>query len=183
MNNDKVTNNNKLPPSNGENSEDNELEKTTVLPKDLIAKSLIEKKTTPDEDETIILQQKKIGNIFDNEEGCTGSDDTLPISRDQLTSHQCTRKLYILRHGLVHAEYILNTNKRLIGRHPSNDIVLNHPKISRHHAEIIFESGKFKVINKGLNKILIKNKKTDEFTLENGDSFEITPFILQYVEL
>src|SRR6201990_3558463 len=48
--------------------------------------------------------------------------------------------------GLDGAEksYRLQTNRPFtVGRDPGNDIILRDPKVSRHHAEIVFERGFF----------------------------------------
>jgi len=131
-------------------------------------------------DETIIVPLEKVRNML---KGTESFDETQLISRSRSTHTKKTKKIYILLEGLIEKEYILDRNKTLIGRHPSNDIVLNDSKISRYHAEIVFEDGVYKVINKSSNKILFKNKEVYELTLENKSNFEITPFTLQYVEL
>lgn len=61
-----------------------------------------------------------------------------------------------------------------IGRSPSNDLVLQAPKISRQHAAINKYKDQYIVIDlKSSNGVFVNSKKVDEQTLHDGDEISI----------
>jgi pSer/pThr/pTyr-binding forkhead associated (FHA) protein len=66
--------------------------------------------------------------------------------------------------------YPLNREVIHIGRHTSNDIVINERRVSRYHAEIRFERGQFVLYDLGsLNGVSVNGAMTRQAVLRNGD--------------
>jgi serine/threonine protein kinase, bacterial len=61
-----------------------------------------------------------------------------------------------------------------LGRAPENQVVIDHPLVSRFHAEIIFTSC-WQVINHGTNGILINNHTVDSAAINNGTIMQLAP--------
>ncbi len=68
-----------------------------------------------------------------------------------------------------------------IGRAPENDVVLNHPKVSRIHARIERTDGGVKIIdNRSANGTFIAGEKVTRRELTGGESVHIGPATLIY---
>ncbi len=66
--------------------------------------------------------------------------------------------------------YPLNRDVIHIGRHTSNDIVINDQRVSRYHAEIKFERGQFVIYDLGsLNQVTVNGAPVRQAALRNGD--------------
>jgi Protein of unknown function (DUF3662)/FHA domain len=66
--------------------------------------------------------------------------------------------------------YPINREVVHIGRHTTNDIVVNDQRVSRYHAEIRFERGQFILYDLGsLNGVSVNGALTRQATLRNGD--------------
>ncbi len=66
--------------------------------------------------------------------------------------------------------YRLDREVTQIGRHISNDIVVNDRRVSRHHAQIRYENGRFVIYDLGsLNGIGINRTSVRQHTLRDGD--------------
>lgn len=66
--------------------------------------------------------------------------------------------------------YRLDREVTQIGRHVSNDIVVNDRRVSRHHAQVRFENGRFVIYDLGsLNGIGINRTTVRQHTLRDGD--------------
>jgi len=66
------------------------------------------------------------------------------------------------------------------GRAPDNDVVLDAPHISRHHARMSVHEEKVVVENlSSLGKIIFQNEAKDRVELKSGDSFSIPPFHIE----
>jgi len=64
-----------------------------------------------------------------------------------------------------------------IGRSPSNDLVLNAPKVSRQHAAINKYKDKYILIDlKSSNGVYVNGKKIEEHPLEDGDEVSIAGY-------
>ncbi len=62
----------------------------------------------------------------------------------------------------------------VIGRSPSNDIVLKEPKVSRKHAEIQYAAGKYIILDlESSNGTFVGGKKVSEHTLQPNDEITI----------
>ncbi|MCL5054840.1 MAG: ATP-binding cassette domain-containing protein [Firmicutes bacterium] len=66
-----------------------------------------------------------------------------------------------------------------IGRDPSNDIVLTHLSVSKHHAQILNKNGESSIFDLGsLNGTFVNGKKINRFILSPGDRILIADFTL-----
>ena len=67
-----------------------------------------------------------------------------------------------------------------IGRHSSNDLIIKEPGLSRYHARVVFEAGRFILEDlDSRNGTFINNEKTNRTELHSGDniSFANTPIL------
>jgi sulfur carrier protein ThiS len=70
--------------------------------------------------------------------------------------------------------YPLNREVIQIGRHISNDIVVNDRRVSRHHAQVRFEQGRFVIYDLGsLNGIVVNRTNVRQHTLSDGDRVSV----------
>ena len=68
----------------------------------------------------------------------------------------------------------LNMSVIKMGRHPDNDIILVEPRISRFHAEIRFENGKFAVYDVESRAGTFANgKRIKHHVLQSGDTISL----------
>ncbi len=71
-----------------------------------------------------------------------------------------------------------------IGRSPSNDLVLNTPKVSRQHAAINKYKEKYILIDlKSSNGIYVNGRKVDEQPLEEGDEISIADYKMVFKKI
>jgi len=76
------------------------------------------------------------------------------------------------RGGQTGAEQVYRLDREVIqiGRHVSNDIVVNDRRVSRHHAQVRYENGRFVIYDLGsLNGIGINHTTVRQHTLRDGD--------------
>ena len=76
------------------------------------------------------------------------------------------------RTGQAGAEQVYRLDREVtqIGRHVSNDIVVNDRRVSRHHAQVRYENGRFVIYDLGsLNGIGINHNTVRQHTLRDGD--------------
>jgi ABC-type multidrug transport system ATPase subunit/pSer/pThr/pTyr-binding forkhead associated (FHA) protein len=69
------------------------------------------------------------------------------------------------------------------GRNPDSNIILDHPMVSRHHAEIRLESGKYIIYDVGsTNGLIFEDERISQHTLKDGDQFTIlgTDIFIEY---
>ena len=90
-------------------------------------------------------------------------------------------KLLVKAHGAVIKEVPLDKSRVNIGRKPDNDIVLDDPSISGHHARVNQIQAVYFVEDAGSsNGTFTNGKKTDRKQLVNGDQITIGPYTLVY---
>lgn len=76
------------------------------------------------------------------------------------------------RGGQTGTEQVYRLDREVIqiGRHVSNDIVVNDRRVSRHHAQVRYENGRFVIYDLGsLNGIGINRTNVRQHTLRDGD--------------
>ncbi len=73
------------------------------------------------------------------------------------------------------AEFQLRSLLTRIGRNQDNDIVLNHDRVSRYHAEILCEDQTLKIVDKGSrNGVWVNGQRVKDSTeLKSGDKLRI----------
>jgi transcriptional regulator with PAS, ATPase and Fis domain len=72
-----------------------------------------------------------------------------------------------------------------IGRHPSNDIILNSDEnktISRRHAKILSDGQGYLLVDSSLNGTLIENELVKNHRLSHGDQFQIAEFFITFID-
>lgn len=66
--------------------------------------------------------------------------------------------------------YEINKPKTLIGREQDNDLILSNDKVSRYHAEIMFNGSSFEIIDKcSTNKVIVNGQFVERTALKSGD--------------
>ncbi|MBX7147911.1 FHA domain-containing protein [bacterium] len=99
----------------------------------------------------------------------TSENSTLPASNFKLVFIEADGDLDI-------SEFPMKDNVS-IGRSPSNDLVLNAPKVSRQHAAINKYKDQYVIIDlKSSNGIFVNGRKVDEHTLNEGDEITVGGF-------
>jgi len=84
----------------------------------------------------------------------------------------------ISKDGTTHE---IRHKKTSIGRSPTNDIFLDHAKISRHHAQIIFDGHSFFLVdNMSLNGTFLNGVRIDEARLSDGDQISMGRFTFSF---
>jgi pSer/pThr/pTyr-binding forkhead associated (FHA) protein len=83
-------------------------------------------------------------------------------------------RLVILSNPLRGSEYKLDKKGMVIGRWPENDIVVDHASISRNHAKIVNEDGRYSIVDMGSqNGVLVNGDKYDRVELRKGDMIDL----------
>jgi len=91
-----------------------------------------------------------------------------------------TNKFIIIRNDLDTYPVTLETEGLTIGRLTGNDLVLNHPTVSRTHAGIKEESGAYWIFNlSNANGTLLNGELVEDTPLADGDLIQIGPFLLR----
>lgn len=66
--------------------------------------------------------------------------------------------------------YEINKPITLVGREQDNDLILSNDKVSRHHAEIVFNGSSFEIIDKhSTNKVIVNGQFVERAALKSGD--------------
>jgi FHA domain-containing protein/cytochrome c3-like protein len=88
-------------------------------------------------------------------------------------------KFYIVRKDLDLDEVVIESEGLTIGRLIGNDLVLNHPTVSRTQAGIKAVEGDFWIFNlSNANGTLLNGELIERTPLANGDLIQIGPFIV-----
>jgi ABC transport system ATP-binding/permease protein len=75
----------------------------------------------------------------------------------------------------------LTGSKLTIGRAPDNTVVLNHPQVSAHHAELDKVEGGYRVLDtNSTNHVYVNGQRVTFQLLRTGDEIRIGPFLLVY---
>jgi len=75
----------------------------------------------------------------------------------------------------------LTGSKLTIGRVPDNTVVLNHPQVSAHHAELERVEGGYRVLDtNSTNHVYVNGQRVPDQLLRTGDEIRIGPFLLVY---
>lgn len=149
-------------------------------PQTSIQKTVLRSETAAKPSESIMDVIEDIPLELESEEGLSPASLT-PVPkgmvRDTTPTPQPTApvtSLYKLafkssEDGTVLADFMLKENTS-IGRSPSNDLVLQAPKISRQHAAINKYKDQYLIIDlKSSNGVFVNGRKIDEHALQEGD--------------
>jgi serine/threonine protein kinase, bacterial len=67
------------------------------------------------------------------------------------------------------------STKIRLGRAPDNQVVIDHPLVSRFHAEIVHDSQHWQIVNHGTNGTLLNELPVDRAILTHGAAFQLAP--------
>lgn len=99
-----------------------------------------------------------------------------PLVTHEVQGTAPTYKIFFVDGAIDMKELLIKDNVS-IGRSPSNDIVLNAPKVSRQHAAINKYKDRYIIIDlKSSNGVFINGQKVEEHTLQDGDEISIADF-------
>ncbi|NOZ36644.1 MAG: AAA family ATPase [Gammaproteobacteria bacterium] len=102
------------------------------------------------------------------------------LSSSQL-ANQAVPQIVVMRKERVLAEYRLEKDRVLIGRHSEQDIMLHGAWASRYHAQIIHLNGKYYLQDlNSKNGTYVGRELVSWHPLADGDRFQIAGFILEY---
>ena len=77
--------------------------------------------------------------------------------------------------------YQIDKPKTLVGRELDNDSILSDDKISRHHAEIIFNGSHFEIIDKrSTNKVIVNGQFVERAALKSGDIIGLGEVVITF---
>jgi pSer/pThr/pTyr-binding forkhead associated (FHA) protein len=109
----------------------------------------------------------------------THEEEELAVSLDELTAGQGL--LVVKRGDNAGSKFLLDKDVTSCGRHPSSDIFLDDITVSRQHAEILREGGRFLVKDTGsLNGTYVNRERVDVAELVSGDELQIGKFKLMF---
>jgi pSer/pThr/pTyr-binding forkhead associated (FHA) protein len=92
-------------------------------------------------------------------------------------------KMLVVRNGPnAPAQFLLDQDSTIAGRHPSADILLDDATVSRRHVEFARHGSRIIARDLGsLNGTYLNKERIDTATLTNGDEVQIGKFRLVYV--
>ena len=68
-----------------------------------------------------------------------------------------------------------------IGRESDNNLVIEKPTVSRHHAEIVFNGTAFEIINKSqTNKVIVNGAFVDRGILKSNDKIGLGEVVITF---
>ncbi|MBI4511268.1 MAG: FHA domain-containing protein [Deltaproteobacteria bacterium] len=92
-------------------------------------------------------------------------------------------RLVVVSANLAGREHVLDKPSMVIGRTEDNDIVINHRSISRHHAKIVFEHGRYAVLDQqSSNGVRVNGEEYGKVELRRGDLIDLGHVRLRFVE-
>ncbi len=78
--------------------------------------------------------------------------------------------------------YQIDKPQTLIGREQDSDLILNDDKVSRHHAEIIFNGSSFEIIDKrSTNKVIVNGQFVERAALKSGDIIGLGEVVITFL--
>ena len=83
--------------------------------------------------------------------------------------------LLIVKRGYEEgSRFLLDSDLATAGRHPNADIFLDDVTVSRRHAQVVLDNGRYVVRDLGsLNGTYVNQMRIDELALEQGDELQI----------
>ena len=91
-------------------------------------------------------------------------------------------RLVVVTSALAGHEFVLNRTSLVIGRTQENDIVLNHPSISRHHAKVMRDGDRYTVVDlQSANGVRVAGESYERVDVLPGDVLELGHVKLRFV--
>lgn len=79
-------------------------------------------------------------------------------------------------------EAVISKPLVIVGRTPDNDIVINHRSVSRHHAQVIEENGRFTIMDmQSANGVRVNGEEYGKVELRRGDLIDLGHVRLRFV--
>src|SRR5262249_58029359 len=104
---------------------------------------------------------------------------TTPVS----TQADLPARLVVLSSNFAGQEFLLDKAKLVIGRVDDNDIVVNHRSISRHHAAVVREHGRYNIVDlQSANGVRVNGEEYGKVELRRGDLIDLGHVRLRFVE-
>jgi pSer/pThr/pTyr-binding forkhead associated (FHA) protein len=92
-------------------------------------------------------------------------------------------RLVVVSSNFSGREYVLAKPSMVIGRTDDNDIVVNHRSISRHHAKVVLEQGRYCIVDlQSSNGVRVNGEEYGKVELRRGDVIDLGHVRLRYVE-
>ncbi len=96
---------------------------------------------------------------------------------------QSVPRMVALSSNFAGMEFPLDKPACVIGRTDDNDIVVNHRSISRHHAKIVQEQGRFAIVDlQSSNGVRVNGEEYGKVELRRGDVVDLGHVRLRFVE-
>ncbi|MCG8420727.1 MAG: FHA domain-containing protein [Proteobacteria bacterium] len=106
-----------------------------------------------------------------------------PVPEPVVVPDSVYGRLVILSDNFAGREYELNRADMVIGRTDDNAIVVNHRSISRHHAKIVRENGRYAIIDlQSSNGVRVNGEEYGKVELRRGDVIDLGHVRLRFVE-
>ncbi len=104
-----------------------------------------------------------------------------PFPGEQLQPGQAL--LLVKRGQNAGSTFLIEADVTSIGRNPSSDVFLDDITVSRRHAELVREGGRFTLRDLGsLNGTYVNRERVDSVQLASGDEVQIGKFKLAFFE-
>ena len=92
-------------------------------------------------------------------------------------------RLVVVSPNFAGREFVLDRPAMVIGRTDDNDVVINHRSISRHHAKIVQEQGRYAVVDlQSANGVRVNGEEYGKVELRRGDVIDLGHVRMRYVE-
>src|SRR5262249_22031593 len=92
-------------------------------------------------------------------------------------------RLVVVSQNFAGREFVLDKPAMVIGRTDDNDVVINHRSISRHHAKIVQEQGRYAVVDlQSANGVRVNGEEYGKVELRRGDVIDLGHVRMRYVE-
>ena len=92
-------------------------------------------------------------------------------------------KLVVLSDNFFGREFLLDKAAVVIGRTDENDVVVNHRSVSRHHAKVVREQGRYTIIDlQSANGVRVNGEEYGKVELRRGDLVDLGHVRMRFVE-
>ncbi len=93
-------------------------------------------------------------------------------------------RLVVLSANFAGREFELDKPAMIIGRTDENDVVVNHRSISRHHAKIVRENGRYAVVDlQSSNGVRVNGEEYGKVELRRGDMIDLGHVRMRFVDV
>jgi pSer/pThr/pTyr-binding forkhead associated (FHA) protein len=124
-----------------------------------------------------------MNNSAERPDADPGPNPVSDVSRGSSGGEANRPFLVILRGGSVVARREVDKHPLSIGREADNDLVLDDRLVSRHHAALVQEAGRWSIRDLGSrSKLRVGGQVCEAHELKDGDQFGIGPFKLLFLE-